>query len=114
MSPCRFFIAYHWQSVKPLLWEYVDNRIHDAHKRSVAVKGLELISQLHPAERPSVVAGLVRRLQLSSNQDAEMNGYIIFILNRMQATEAGNAIVDAFEQEKVDTGIMTPQDVQFL
>ena len=100
--------------VDPLLWEYVDDRVNDAQKRSVALMGLELISQLHPVRRSGVIAALARRLQLSSAKDAEMNGYMVFILNRMQATEAGDAIVDAFEQGKVDTKIMTLEDVTCL
>ena len=100
--------------VEPLLWEYVDDRVYDAEKRSVALKGLELISQLHPARRSGVIAGMARRLQLSSAKDAEMNGYVVFILNRMQATEAGETIRDAFEQDKVDRKTVTLDDVTWL
>ena len=76
--------------------------------------GLELISQLHPARRSGVIAGMARRLQLSSAKDAEMNGYVVFILNRMQATEAGETIRDAFEQDKVDRKTVTLDDVTWL
>jgi len=100
--------------VEPLLWEYVNDQVNDAQKRSAALKGLELIAQLHPARRLGVIAGMARRLQSSSAKDAEMNGYVVFILNRMQATEAGDAILDAFEQGKVDTKIMTLEDVRWL
>ena len=100
--------------VEPLLWEYVDDRVNDAQKRSVALAGLELITQLHPARRSGVIAGMAHRLQLSSAKDAEMNGYVVFILNRMQATEAGETILDAFEQEKVDRKTMRLEDVTWL
>jgi hypothetical protein len=100
--------------VELLLWDYVNDQLNDAQKRSVALKGLELIAQLHPARRQDVSDGLTRRLQLSSAEDAEMNGYVVFVLNRMQATEAGDAIVDAFELGKVDTRIVTLEDVTFL
>ena len=100
--------------VEPLLWEYVGDRVNDAQKRSVALMGLELISQLHPARRSDVVAGLARRLQLSSAKDAKMNGYVVFILDRMQATEAGETIRDAFEQDKVDRKTVTLDDVTWL
>jgi hypothetical protein len=33
-----------------------------------------------------VIAGMARCPQLSSVKDAEMNGYVVFILNRMQAS----------------------------
>jgi hypothetical protein len=100
--------------VEPLLWEYIDDRVIDAQKRSVALKGIELIAQLHPARRRDGIASLARRLQLSSAEDARINGYVVFILNRMQATEAGDAIVDAFELGKVDTTLITLEDVTFL
>ena len=77
-------------------------------------RSLELVSQLHRARRSGVIAGMARRLQLSSAKDAEMNGYVVFILNRMQATEAGDAILDAFEQEKVDRKTMRLEDVTWL
>jgi hypothetical protein len=35
-------------------------------------------------------------------------------LNRMQATEVGDAILDAFEQEKVDRKTITLEDVTWL
>ena len=43
-----------------------------------------------------------------------MNGYLVFILNRMQATEAGETILDAFEQDKVDRSTVTLDDVTWL
>jgi hypothetical protein len=61
-----------------------------------------------------VIAGMGHRLQLSSARDAEMNGYVVFILSRMQATEAGDVILDAFEQDKVDRKTMRLEDVTWL
>jgi hypothetical protein len=61
-----------------------------------------------------VIAGMARRLQLSSAKDAKMNGYVVFVLDRMQATEAGETILDAFEQEKVDRKTTTLEDVTWL
>ncbi len=46
--------------------------------------------------------------------DATANGYIVHILDRMEAVEAGEAILDAFEQDKVDSKIIQPGDVDFL
>jgi len=43
-----------------------------------------------------------------------VNGYIVFVLNRMKAVEARETIAAAFEQGKVATNIMQPGDVDFL
>ena len=43
-----------------------------------------------------------------------MNGYVVFILDRMHATEAGETIRDAFEQEKVGRKTVTLEDVTWL
>jgi hypothetical protein len=72
------------------------------------------MAEAHPDRRPDIVDALARHLQRANADDAEVNAYIVYILNRMQAVEASDAIVEAFEQEKVDTSIMQIQNVRFL
>jgi hypothetical protein len=55
-----------------------------------------------------------RRKRRGFQPEDFMNGYVVFVLNRMQATEAGDAILDAFELGKVDTSIITLEDVTIL
>lgn len=99
---------------EPPLWNYLDDRKNDPDDRMIVLLGLKEIAEVHARHRVDIIAGLTRRLQRSSAADAEMNGYVVFTLNRMQATEAGDAIVEAFKQGKVDTNIMRLSDVSFL
>ncbi len=99
---------------EPILWDCLHDRTMDAEKRSVVLRGLELMTQLHPDRRLAVVGGLVRLLRSSGKEDAEINSYVVFILDRMQAIEATDAIVDAFEQDKVGTQIVYRDDVSLL
>ena len=46
--------------------------------------------------------------------DAEANAYVVDVLNRLRAVEATDIIAEAFEQGKVDTGIMDSYDVDFM
>ena len=99
---------------EPPLWTYMNDRGNDPQKRSNMLMGLRAIAQAHPERRPDIIGGLARHLQQASADDAEMNGYIVFVLNRMQAVEAGDAIIEAFERGIVDLSIMQLPDVSFL
>jgi hypothetical protein len=100
--------------VEPLLWDCLEDRAFDLERRKIALLGLKVMAEAHADWRPDIVDALARHLQRANADDAEMNAYIVYILNRMQAVEASDAIVEAFEREKVDTSIMQIQDVRFL
>ena len=99
---------------EPILWDCLHDRTLDAEKRSLALRGLELMTQLHPDRCPVVVGGLVRLLRSSGKEDAKTNSYIVFVLDRLRAVEAADAIADAFEQDKVGTQIVHRDDVSLL
>jgi hypothetical protein len=96
------------------LWDYAGDGQHTAEQRSIAFQGLGLIAEAHPARRGAVIDGLVRLLQCATATDATANGYLVHILDRLAAVEAGADIAAAFAQDKVDPGIIQPYDVEFL
>jgi hypothetical protein len=95
----------------PPLWTYLENRAHDPDKRAIVLNGLAAIAQAQPKNRPDIVTALIDWLQEAPAADATVNGYLVFILNRMKAIEAREAITTAFEQDRVDTRIMQWHDV---
>lgn len=99
---------------EPALWTYVDSAGHAAEQRGVALKGLQLIAQRYADRRSTIVQGFMDRLDAHSADDAELNAYIVHMLNQIDAVEARDAIARAFEQGKIDTTIMTPDDVDML
>jgi hypothetical protein len=107
-----------WSQMGPAaeapLWAYVAERNHDPQKRSLVLRGLSRIAEAHPHCRLEIINRLAGLLQHSPADDATSNGYLVHVLYRMQAVEAREAILDAFEQGKVDLSIMQPQDVDFL
>lgn len=101
--------------VEPVLWAYLGDLSHPAKQRGLVLAGLEKLAATFPAERAGIASKLTGRLQAASADDgneAEMNGYIVFVLNRMGVREAQPVIDAAFEQGKVDTGIMRREDVK--
>jgi hypothetical protein len=95
----------------PPLWTYLENRTHDPDKRAIVLNGLAAIAQAQPQSWPDIVTALINWLQKAPAADATVNGYLVFILNRMKAIEAREAIATAFEQDRVDTRIMQWHDV---
>ena len=99
------------QPAERCLWAYQGDRQHDPEHQGAALLGLSAIAQEHPDRRSAVIKGLADRLDDASPDDAEVNAYIVDILEQMRAIEATGAIVRAFEAGKVDTRIITPYDL---
>jgi hypothetical protein len=99
---------------EPPLWEYLSNSQHAPPKRGLVLLGLATIAATHPARRSDIVGRFVRLLQRAPADDAEANAYIVYVLKRLEAVEATQAISAAFAQGKVDTSIVAPYDIDFL
>jgi hypothetical protein len=96
------------------LWDYLDDRGHHPEKRALMLVGLKAIAENHPKRRPKIVEELIYRLQKAPAHDAELNAYIVYLFDQMEAVEASEAIDDAFEQDRVDTSIIQWYDVHML
>lgn len=101
-------------SAESPLWAYLADQRHAPEKRSLALRGLSRIAEMHPQRRLQIINRMADLLQHAPADDATANGYIVHVLYRMQAVEAREAIFDAFEQDKVDPKIMQSYDVDFL
>jgi hypothetical protein len=101
-------------AAEPVMWEYLEDMSHPAQKRGIALAGLEALAKANASQRAGMVAELAERLQNSAASEAQVNGLIVFVLNRMKAVQARDVIAQAFKQGKVDTKVMTPADVEFL
>jgi hypothetical protein len=99
---------------EPALWGYLDDNQRNPDWRSVAMLGLMKIAQANPRRRSGIVTKFAHLLRQGTVDDAEANAYIVYILNRMEAVEAADVVSEAFEQDKVDTRIMEPRDVDWL
>ena len=102
------------EPVEPALWSLLDDESYSTTQRGVVIAGLRSLAVAHAVRRDAIVAGLANRLSDSAYTNPTINGYIVFVLDQMEAVAARKAIANAFAQEKVDTHIMQPNDVGFL
>jgi hypothetical protein len=99
---------------EPPLWDYVENHGHDPGQRAVAMLGLRNIARAHPKRRGSIVRCLADLLRRAPAEDAEANAYIAWVLNSLEAVEAGETVAEALEQQKIDESIIVPSDLDIL
>jgi hypothetical protein len=95
---------------EPPLWAYLDRAVHSAEQRGAALSGLQMIAQRYAERRTEIIQQFTRRLDAAAADDAEFNAYLVFMLRELDADEADDVIARAFEQNKVDTDIVTLDD----
>ncbi len=102
------------ESVMPALWAILANDDDIPEPRALAASGLQKLAQARPALRAAVVQGFADRLIAPGPTNAIFNAYLILILKKMDATEAGPAIRAAFERGAVDKKIIELEDIPFV
>ena len=95
---------------EPPLWAYLDRADRSAEQRSAALLGLQMIAQRYAERRSEIIQRFIRHLDAATPDDAEFNAYLVYVLREFDADEAGDAIARAFEQDKVDTDIVSLDD----
>jgi hypothetical protein len=99
---------------EPPLWDCLENHGHDPGQRAIAILGLRNIARTHPKQRGSIVRRLVDLLHRAPVKDAEANAYIAWVLNSLEAVEAGETVAEAFEQQRIGDSIIAPYDLDIL
>jgi len=99
---------------EPPLWDCVENHGHDPGQRAIAMLGLRNIARAHPKQRGSIVRRLADLLRRAPAEDVEANAYIAWVLNSLEAVEAGGTVAEAFEQQRIDESIIVPSDLDIL
>jgi hypothetical protein len=100
--------------VEPALWDILDDPGCKPDQRGLAAAGLQKLIQNQGIPRLPAIHAMADRLQSDWTDNAIVNAYIVFVLNRLEAVEVKDAIRLAFEQGRVDTGTMDVRDVSFL
>jgi hypothetical protein len=95
------------------LWKYLAFHSHSPEQRGVTLEALRVMAETHPTQRTEIIARLTRRLKEATKEDAKVNAYIIFVLNRLQALGSFVEITDAFDQDKVDLEVIRREDFDF-
>ncbi len=97
---------------EPMLWMILDDRAASAKRRGLAAEGLYMMTDKHAVLYNKVVKGFEKILQNQQTFDRTLNGHIISFLRSMEALEeASLAVENAFDQDRVDLEVITPEDL---
>jgi hypothetical protein len=88
--------------VEKALWPEIKDRSRSLPRRKLALSGLRSLAERYPTRRLAIVNQLAGLLAASTKEEANFNGYIVFVLERLEAVEVKEVIEAAFEQKKVD------------
>ncbi|TRZ47092.1 hypothetical protein D4S03_11520 [bacterium] len=101
-------------AVETSLWNILDDPACKPDQRGLAAAGLQKLIQNQGIPRLPAIHALAERLQPGRTDNAIVNAYVVFVLNRLKAVEVKDAIRASFENGQVDTKTMDPRDVSFL
>ncbi len=101
-------------SVEPVLWDILDDPACAPDQRGFAASGLQRLIENKSIPRLPVIHNLAERLSPGRTDNAIVNAYIVFVLNRLDAVESSDAIRAAFKNKLVDTKTMDEKSVSFL
>ena len=98
--------------VEPVLWMILEDRSASAKRRGLAAEGLLMLTDDDAVLYNKVVKGFEKILQNETTFDPTLNGYLISFLRSMEALDrVASAINEAFDQDRVDLDIITPEDL---
>ncbi len=97
----------------PALGAYLADPSHDLFPRATAASSLEEIGKRHPAARDECVAALTRQLERFTENDPELNAFLIVNLLGLHARESAPVMERAFAADRVEEFIVGDwEDVQ--
>jgi hypothetical protein len=98
---------------EPVLWMILEDQHASAKRRGLAAKSLFMMTEENEALYHKVVKGFDKMLQNTTSFDPTLNGHLILFLNDMEALdEVYTTVFNAFEQNRVDLEIITPEDLE--
>lgn len=101
------------REVEPMLWMILDDRSASTKRRGLAAEGLHMMTDDDEVMYNKVLRGFEKILQNDKTFEPSLNGYLISFLRSMEALdEASLAIQEAFDQNRVDLDIITPEDLE--
>ncbi len=86
----------------PALSAYLIDASHESFPRITAIGSLEKIAKQHPDSRDACVAVLTRQLEQYTENDLELNGFLVSSLVELKALESVKVIECAFAAKRVE------------
>jgi hypothetical protein len=101
------------REAEAMLWMILEDRSASAKRRGLAAEGLSKMADDDEVLNQKVVKGFEKILQNEKTFDRTLNGHLISFLRSMEALEeAALTIQEAFDQDRVDLEIITPEDLE--
>lgn len=96
-----------------VLWMILDDASASAKRRGLAAESLYMMTEDNEVLYNKVVKGFEKRLQNTTSFNPTLNGYLIVFLQDIEALDDANTtIAEAFEHNRVDQDIITPEDLE--
>jgi hypothetical protein len=100
--------------VEPVLWTLLDDASLSAESRGLAANALHKLVEDEGLPESKLVNEISKRLISPRYDDRELNGYLLFILNQLENDDSIEAIVHAFDEDKVDPDIISFEDFEWI
>ncbi len=101
-------------TIVPDLLKYLENRQQPTGKRAPVLYGLTLIAEQYPEQRNQIISTMTTHLEAATEKDAEVNGYLVYMLNRLNVIEAKDAILNAFRRNMVSPDVISINEIDFI
>lgn len=99
--------------VEPSLWMILENPSASVKQRGLAAQSLSMMAEDNDAMKNKVIKGFEKILGNANTFDPTVNAYLIHFLREMEAEEdVWDVIESAFDEERVNTDIITPEDFE--
>jgi hypothetical protein len=99
--------------VEPLLWMIMENPAASVKQRGLAAQSLSMMAEDDDTMQNKVVKGFEKILGNAKTFDPTLNAYLIHFLREMEAEDdVWYVIESAFDEERVDLDIITPEDLE--
>jgi Protein of unknown function (DUF1186) len=99
--------------VEPSLWMILENPSASEKQRGLAAESFKMMSEDNEAVAHKVIDGFEKILKNTKTFNPAVNAYLIRFINQMEvADEIEETIQQAFEDERVDLDIITPEDLE--
>jgi hypothetical protein len=101
------------REVEPSLWMILETHSSSAKQRGLAAEGLFMMTEENEVISDRVTRGFEKILQNKNKFDSTLNGYLVMFLKDMEIPDkALDTIHEAFEEDRIDSGIITPEDLE--
>jgi hypothetical protein len=99
--------------VEPSLWMILEDPSASEKQRGLAAEAFQMMTKENEAMERKVIDGFEKVLKNTTKFNPVVNAYLIHFLNEMEVVdEIWDTVQQAFDEERVDLEIITPDDLE--